>query len=573
MNTTTSIWPPAKRQLYWVATVLVVTTLAIATSIGLVPRLHLLINNSRLVSLTLFAVIWGSSLLALVIAAAQPLHVVRWFWALVLSASLGASQLYYGISGSEFTVYDILSLWNARHETGRALERYYLDLAWPLIIFATSLGAMLLFPVPRASGLRRALTLTAWAPLVPIVMIAGVLSIKNGSGAQALPQHFAPLGISAVSMLKVATRPAAPRDRLTVGPSGARQIGSIVYLVDESVRGDYLDFTPGNPYTPKLAAHANRFVNFGPAASAGNCSHYSNALLRLGGTRHDTIRAVTSNPSIWQYAKRAGYRTVFIDAQATTHKIASRLQNFMTVTETRNIDRFVSFDTADIASLDFKLLEVVRQELGSGEPVFIFANKNGAHFPYDLGYPRARARFGTGKPALEKDDINGLISSYRNNIAWTVDAFFDEFVTTADVTDTLVLYTSDHGQNFMAGRQTHCSTTGADPREGLVPMLALTGQPDLRNRLKAAAKTNWATTSHFQITPALLEVMGYNKTMINRRYGASLFEASSKPARFSSGDIFGLFSSSVNWNDIDLKRSYLEPEATALSATIKVAVE
>jgi lipid A ethanolaminephosphotransferase len=481
------------------------------------------------------------------------------------------------ISGSEFTVYDILSLWSARHETGRAFERYYLDLAWPLIVFAASLSLMVLFPVPRAKLLRRALTWTAWAPLAPALMIAGVLTVKNGSGAQALPQHFAPIGISAVSLLKVATRPTAQRQSVAAGPVGSRQIRNIVYLVDESVRGDYLDFTSGNPYTPKLAEHAGRFINFGPAASAGNCSHYSNALLRLGGTRHDTAKAVTSNPPIWQYAKRAGYRTVFIDAQATTHKIAGRLQNFMTVAETQYIDRFVSFDITDIPALDFKLLEVVREELSRGEPVFIFANKNGAHFPYDLGYPRKQARFGNRELVMEKNNTQDLITSYRNNIAWTVDAFFDAFLNGADTSvetnldDTLVLYTADHGQNFVTGRQTHCSTRGADPREGLVPMLALTDQPDLRVRLKAAAKTNWAATSHFQIMPALLDVMGYDNAMISERYGASLFEAAPTPARFSSGDVFGLFTTSINWNDIDLTHDYLEPQAKSLG--VKVAVE
>ena len=30
------------------------------------------------------------------------------------------------------------------------------------------------------------------------------------------------------------------------------------------------------------------------------------------------------------------------------------------------------------------------------------------------------------------------------------------------------------------------------------------------------------------------------------------------PARFTTGDIFGLFSKSISWHDIDLRDSYLE---------------
>src|SRR5581483_4488613 len=124
-------------------------------------------------------------------------------------------------------------------------------------------------------------------------------------------------------------------------PTGIRRI---VMLVDESVRADYIDWTPGNPFTPNLARLKSRLVDFGPAASGGNCSHYSNALLRFAAARHGVGPTLLTNPTIWQYAKKAGFRTAFIDAQAAFNRNPGKLQNFMTTEETRAIDGFHAID-------------------------------------------------------------------------------------------------------------------------------------------------------------------------------------------------------------------------------------
>lgn len=222
-------------------------------------------------------------------------------------------------------------------------------------------------------------------------------------------------------------------------------------LVDESVRADYIDWRPGNPFTPNMAANADRFIDFGPAASGGNCSHYSNAIIRLGAARDNVIESIRKNPTIWKYAKAAGYRTVYIDAQAAVNKNASKLQNFMTVSETEDIDRVVFLGEADMTQLDFELLKVVEEELAGDVPVFVYANKNGAHFPYDHGYPKKEAVFTPVDADMAASTTATLVNSYRNNLRWTVDLFFARLIEGTDFDDTMVLYTSDHGQNFQTG--------------------------------------------------------------------------------------------------------------------------
>ena len=162
-----------------------------------------------------------------------------------------------------------------------------------------------------------------------MILIAAIIYLKEGGGSQSLPVQFQTLsrggrvgsGTGAIERRGAAT-----------GRSGAgkRQIENIVLLVDESVRGDYIDWTPGNSYTPALATLHPRLADFGPALSGGNCSHYSNALLRFTASPQELGHAVLETPTIWQYAKKAGYRTVYIDAQSAFNKNADKFQNFMT---------------------------------------------------------------------------------------------------------------------------------------------------------------------------------------------------------------------------------------------------
>jgi lipid A ethanolaminephosphotransferase len=281
------------------------------------------------------------------------------------------------------------------------------------------------------------------------------------------------------------------------------------------------------------------------------------------------VGSLRSNADIWDYAKQAGFRTVFIDAQAPVNKTASQLQNFMTVQEAAKIDRFVTFDEVATPQLDRELIKVVEEELNGSQPVFIYANKNGAHFPYSYGYPEDQAPF--GRSGAEGDDVtssSSLITSYLNNVRWNVDELLSDFIENADLTNTLVLYTSDHGQVLEPGGITHCSVETPDPREALVPMLAMTSRPDLVHRLNAAALQWRGKAGHFLMMPTVLQLMGYGSDVTGKRLGPSLFDnPGTASVGFTSGDIFGLFRNEVRWHDLDLAQSYLEHDAIMLRHT------
>ena len=562
--------------------VLAVRLLAIAgfvflTNPGFLQRVLLLQNQGRWSTLLFFLALWGLSMAALLIVAFHRRLWVRAIWAVVIALTTAVGFAYQHASGTEFGVFDAVSLWNARHEAGRALEFYAAQIAVLAVVAAIGVAVLTTPPVIAIAPIQRWLSRLAWTPVLPVALIAAIIVLKEGGGSQALPSQFVPLSVGLVSAARLAANPAPEREAIRWAP-GRRQARHIVMLVDESVRGDYIDWTPGNPYTPELARLQPRLIDFGHAASAGNCSHYSNALLRFAAARDRLGAGVLTNPTIWQYAKRAGYRTVYIDAQSAFNRNPGKLQNFMTADEARDIDRLVTMpEDTPAPALDDRLLDVIVEELRSDKPVFIYANKNGAHFPYDASYPASKQPFRptmsdaqreATRDSVEKRTIatyvnaapeQTRINSYRNAVRWSVDRFFKRLFDEASLSDSVLLYTSDHGQAFDPNRLSHCTVEDPDPREGLVPLFAITSNAALRERLAAGADASRGHASHFAIAPSLFELFGYAKTDIAANYGPSLFDRNTAAPGFTSGDIFGLFSERPRWHPIDLGRDYLEP--------------
>ncbi len=381
------------------------------TNTGFFDRVDLLAGHHRWVTLIGFVGVWSLSLLALLVAAFQSHRWLRICWALIIAFTTAVGFAYHRASGSDFGVLDALTLWNAKHEATRAAEFYMNDLYWLAAVLVIGFFVVALPPAPQTARARRWMTRAAWLPVLPIAIIVAIIFAKEGGGSEALPTQFEPLSVGVVLGTKVAANPLPQRrdganlpgtGRSRRGPepmapataAQATPIRRIVMMIGESVRGDYIDWKPGNPYTPELAAlkAKGQIVDFGPAVSGGNCSHYSNAILRFGAKENAVGRAMLSQPTLWQFAKKAGFRTVYIDGQAGFNHNPGKLQNFMTQAEASDIDGFYALgEKIPTPQLDDKLLDIVMNEIKPDKPVLIYANKNGAHFPYDQGYPKARA--------------------------------------------------------------------------------------------------------------------------------------------------------------------------------------
>jgi len=462
--------------------------------------------------------------------------VLRWLLALVLFASAVFFDAYARITASYLTYSAFISLVYSGGFIQEAFAQYH-----DAILLALARGLLLLFGIglrPAAwSRLPRALP---WAaPLLGLLLLTGILFIRAGEGARGLPVMYTPLAYLNLMAYETLHDHVGARQPVTLPRSGPAMARDIVLLIDESVSGNYLDLnTPQGVPTPLTRPQPGlRIFNYGYAASIANCSADTNVTLRYGGTRADYLRINSTQPSIWQYAHQAGLATVYIDAQRT----GGNLQNLMTDTEKRDIDRFIQFDDTPVLQRDMAVAAKLVELLGDGKPQLIVVNKVGAHFPVHDKYPDA---FMNWRPALprgqyadvtdtgSRDGFSGspddwvlYRNAYRNTLAWNVGEFFNRLFAGADLSQAVVIYTSDHGQDLHErgnpGLNTHCDS---DPviEEGLVPLVVIQGEGVKALDWQANLAVNRDRSSHYNLFPTLLQLLGYDPVGLQAMYGRPL---------------------------------------------------
>jgi len=334
------------------------------------------------------------------------------------------------------------------------------------------------------------------------------------------------------------------RSAISYSGSFEAQVEKIILIVDESIRADILGNNGyQNNTTPYLSALESGIVNFGLAASSSNCSDYSNLILRTGVKKEeipDDKQMSLKNPSIWQFTRKAGYYNVYLDAQSA--ETWENYQNFMNEQEAAFVDQI----TRDRQKVAYESDGVSREKLTAllKQPgkTFIILNKYGLHFPYFRSYPKEYNMF---TPALERgepmNDREKALNSFMNGVRWSVDAWFKELLAeSGEFRPYVIIYTSDHGQNIVddGTLATHCRPR-ANRFEGIVPMMVFSNNEAVLERFKAAQKTSYNKTSHFQIFPTLIRLAGYKGSWVRSHYGASLSEPTGTPPEFFVGDLHG----------------------------------
>ena len=388
-------------------------------------------------------------------------------------------------------------------------------------------------------------------PITPFAMVTGILLIKGGAGVIGLPGILLPAGYVAAITTEVNHQPDTSRLPVTLDIGANHKIKNIILIVDESISGDFINLSDEITITPVLAENKNIIADFGQTSSIHNCSSFSNASIRWGATPDnlDKLRELTT---VWQYASKAGYSTAYIDAQ----KQPGSYGNFMTLNEARDIDAFIQFPSPQIERdpeyirNDFKAIDSTADILKGQGAHFIYINKLGAHVPYEGKYPENEALF---KPHMELFEPIGLttrkelINSYKNVIHWNLQQFFKLLLDRIDLDNTLVIYTSDHGQNLLEhGDATHCSRQTESQYQALVPLLAITKNPALLKKFKKSASLNHGKASNFNIFPTVLSLMGYSTEQVENSYTQTLNSPIDRLGKFLTGDLYSRY----YWNPI-----------------------
>jgi glucan phosphoethanolaminetransferase (alkaline phosphatase superfamily) len=374
----------------------------------------------------------------------------------------------------------------------------------PLLLAGVqALAAIALFVLARVL-LRKGLgtrSLRFGTPLGLALLIApSLLALPFGFQANAAERNLYSLGIQVAD-----ADPPPPRAPVEWVPNAAGAPRHILWLVDESVA--YAEFE--HLIAPKLARYGP--VDFGMTASMANCSAPSNLAMRSGVDVRDAgpHTDLRKSPSIWGYAKKAGYRTELIDGQTNGPP-----QNLMLPPERALIDDLHG-EAAGIDT-DVRIADHLNAQLRGPGRTFTYVVLRGVHFQYKDHYPAGLI------PADSPE-----IVQYRTALDYSKGRFFDRLLAGVDRSQVAIVYNSDHGQNLTPGKLPHCSLQRV-PSEYQIPLLAFL--PDaLRARFASTPKSGHAAS---QIFPTLLEWMGYDPAAVQRRYDTDLTGAPARYVRF-----------------------------------------
>ncbi|MEO3727283.1 sulfatase-like hydrolase/transferase [Pseudomonas syringae] len=438
-----------------------------------------------------------------------------------------------------------------------------------LLLFGIGLKPRHTIPIPNA--------LRIAAPLCGVLLLSAVLFVRAGEGARGLPIMYTPLAYLNLFGYEALHNTVGPREPVTLARNGPAVGHDIVLIIDESISGNYLDINApfGVHSNLKQARPGVEIFNYGYAASIANCSADTNITLRYGGTRADYMRINSTLPSIWQYARKAGMRTVYIDAQRT----GGNLQNLMNDAEKKDIDEFVQFDQTSVRDRDMAAAAKLIELLNDDKPELVLINKVGAHFPVHDKYPDAfmayrptlpRGQFTEVADTGERTGFNGqpddwvlYRNAYKNTVLWNVGEFFSRVFAQAKLNNALLIYTSDHGQDLHErgnpGLNTHC---GGDPveEEGLVPLVVIQGDQLQTLDWSAQLAANKDRSSHYNIFPTLLQLMGYDLPGIEAVYGKPLSVATADEFTFNYR-FNARLGAKPEWKHIDLNSIVTPGEA------------
>jgi len=346
-----------------------------------------------------------------------------------------------------------------------------------------------------------------------------------------------------------------PRDELPPFRVSQRPLDSIIYVIDESVRGSNLSLNGyPRPTTPFLQSLETRGLlkNLGICVAASSFSHVSNAYLITGHNAFpDDAFRTGKNPTIFDYAKKMGYETIYIDInQIYLYSLLKAAGDG----PVRGLDRWMndkSFKERRIdleTTKDLGVAPVLSDLLNEGGGYFILVNKKGLHFNYRDRYPDdpASTRWKPVMKALDAIDPSPagrerLVNTYDNGIRFQVDEFFRLFVSETTNRNYVVLYTSDHGQTLSEHGQAY---THMKPDQEIVdvPEFFISGEEYAKKgHLDAIAPG--IRVSHLNNFATLLDLMGVPDSLRVRHYDKSvlaLMEEDNEERCYMSGSLHGL---------------------------------
>jgi glucan phosphoethanolaminetransferase (alkaline phosphatase superfamily) len=291
--------------------------------------------------------------------------------------------------------------------------------------------------------------------------------------------------------------------------------------------------------------------NLGICVAASTFSHISNAYLITGHNAFpDDAFRTARNPTIFDYAKKMGYETIYIDidkgylsplVKAAGGGPVRSLDRWMTDQSFK--ERHVNLETTKDVGVARFLSSLLNERGG----YFVLVNKKGLHFRYRNKYPDDMAST-IWKPVMEASESidpsatgrETLVNTYDNGIRFQVDEFFRVFVSETTNQNYVILYTSDHGQTLAEHGQMY---THMKPDTVIVdvPDFLVSGERYSRRGLLSRIPPG-IRVSHLNNFATLLDLMGVPMSLRVRPYDKSIFSLTAEDNRVRnhmSGSLHG----------------------------------
>jgi glucan phosphoethanolaminetransferase (alkaline phosphatase superfamily) len=456
--------------------------------------------------------------------------------AFLIVTAFMADAIMLNISGQNLTLDMVDTLWRERN-VGVSTIGGYLD----IIARLGALFAALLIVLAWRPNWAVARTV-ALVPFVAVIAMFGVVYVTHGATTASPPGISVPAQLAFVNV--AGARVSGLRDPVAYTENPQPRFKKILFIVDESVRADYLGLNnPKLDNTPSLIALQPYMANFGIASAGANCSAAARLFLRIGlmpSELPDVAQVWSKKTTMWAYAKAAGFKTVLVEGHSPP---APLFHSYMDLSEAKSIDEIRQVADPVTYKRDHQMPAHLLELLSRDEPMFIAVNKFGVHphykdrMPSDFEYRSEHATVDTRLSAARSETA----SQYDRSLKWSVDLFFEALGSKIVRDDTLVIYTSDHGQAMFDGgyENQHCSLGERIANsEAFVPLFAVTHDKQFLRDMRDAASRFRDQASHFELFPTLLYAMGYPKSWIEKRYGPTLFDV---PEHRQRGFLMGTF--------------------------------
>jgi glucan phosphoethanolaminetransferase (alkaline phosphatase superfamily) len=491
------------------------------------------------------------SMAALIISPFIPFALIRIPTAILIAFALAVDFLCKLIANQSLTLDFLKILLTVRDQTDTAIIQYSFFLIASLAMFVL---VATVFSLPTKFTMNSRIQTQAVISFLPIFAVVAAFAQMQTTRRfliEELPSHVA-IPARLLTIVSSKNHYNGPREAISYSGSIDSIFDKIVLVIDESVRADAMGI---NNYklnnTPYLRDRAKQLVTFGNAISSFNCSVGARFVLRTG-LREDQLPDTSERgfrkPSIWNYAKNAGFETVYLDAWHSRKGFHS----FMNAEEARSIDRLPRKMNGSPNQIDMALAKELSDLIASPGRQFIFVEKYGVHAPYSKVIEPNRDISIEDTSFLNEVKIEhrAEVNTYINAVGQQVDPFFKTIEESILKNRVLIIYTSDHGQSLYQGDYagTHCTNINPVHGEANVPILVTTSNNAFLEASSSSANFNLNKMTHFEIFPTVLYGMGYSSDWIRSTYGKTLID---NPERASRRFLTGYpFSSEARWYEV-----------------------